>query len=377
MSEKKINKKNKFIEVISISYFGSLGNSPKEDYIALAPNVMDNAGYDTEIISNNHNTWFNEENAPEKNNLNPAINQKEFKSSIRFINYMRKQKNAVIYANARVFLSMICCFFGKYTVFMNHSCFLPKKWWQRQVLKFFMKRFDAIKVDSIVEKEEYIKLGINPNKIFIIPLVIDHEFFSQEPSAERKEQLRKKYGIQESDIIVLFAGNIRSQKKSDTVLKAVKELQSEFNNLKLLQIGKDFLKTEGQKSIQEMASELGITDKVIQTGRIPFEELRDLFHLANVAVQSSTHEGQCLVAFEFASAKLPVCLSDINSFKVIFADSTLFHEPEDPKKLASNIKEYINDKDLVEKHTKINWDIVKKDYDFEVIQKKMEDLLAR
>ena len=98
--------------------------------------------------------------------------------------------------------------------------------------------------------------------------------------------------------------------------------------------------------------------------------------LAEIGIIPSYHEGQCLVAYEFAAAGLPLCVSNIGSFTSVFGNSALFSKPNDYKTLASNILKYLNDKDLVKKHTSTNKKIVKERCDYDTIKARLKELLV-
>jgi len=257
---------------------------------------------------------------------------------------------------------------------MSHQSQNPPIWWQKLLFRFFIKRFDAIKVSNPYEKEQLIKLGVNPNKIHYIPITIDHKFFSKKPTQTQLDKLRKKYKIKKTDKLILFVATARSQKKVYTMLKAINLLLKKQKNIKFVFIGKDSLFEEKLPSIKDFSTKIGIKNNVILTGRISNEELRDFMHLADVGITNSSREGQCISVYEKAAANLPLCLSNIGSFTSVFTKSALFNHPDDYKTLAKNIDKYLNNKELVKKHTKINYQLVKERCDYNKIKKQLKTL---
>jgi len=362
-----------FIEVVPIDYSGTLGILKKEDYLATPANVASDIGYDPIIISTAQLTTgiF----LPKSGRVtNPDVEIKRITGWIPYIRFLYKNKDAVIFANDRVAKSLLCCYFGKYNIFMSHQSRLPPKWWQRQVFKFFVKKFDAIKVSNPSEKEELIGLGVDPEKIHYIPLTIEHEFYSKKSSSKSRLEARKKYGIKDDDKVLLFLANVRRFKRVDTVLKSLSILIRHDKKIKLIIVGNDFLKSEGHKSIKEMSEELDITDNVILAGWLSPKDTRAVMNISDMCVNSSIHEGQCLVVYEAAVADLPLCVSNIGSFTSVFTKSALFHDPEDAEKLAKNIAYYIKNPRVAKKHAEINKKIVIGRCDYRTVESQLAKL---
>lgn len=347
----------KFIETVPIKYAGSLGFIGTQDYFAIAPNIMSEIGYKSIIISNEDFQVYSIKE--HKSNLKPSVEILNRTSMFKYLKYIIKNKNAVWFCNDRTLRSFIPGLFVKKAVFMSHQSSLPNKWWKIQVFKFFVKRFSAIKVSNPYEKDELIKIGVNKDKIHYIPLVIDQDFFSKTISSTKKTSLRKKYGIKNDEKVLLFLGFIRKFKNPYSVLNAVKILKQKGLKFKLLIVGVDGLLEENGPTMREFAKKLDILDCIIFTGPRKSEQIREIFQIVDVGINSSYHEGQCIVVYEMASAKIPLCLSAIGSFTSVFKDSALFHESEDYETLAKNIETYLSNSSLSKKHVAKNVEIVK------------------
>ena len=330
----------KYIQIIPIEFNGSLGLLPKEDYMLVPIEVMSEKRYECVAVSVPaiSKGIFIKEN---HDKLNAKFKIITFNSWLSYLKFLYNQKNATIFANDRVAKSFVSCFFGRYTIFMSHQSRLPLKWWQREIFKFFVKRFDAIKVSNPFEKKELVKIGVKPEKIHYIPLSIDHDFFGKKISEKIKEETRAKYKIRDDEVVFLFLANIRKFKRVDTALRAMHELKKKGIKYKFIVAGKDMLFQEKEKSVEQMSNELGIKDNIIITGWVSPEEVRNIMHISDICINSSIHEGQCIVVYEAAAAGLPLCVSNIGSFTSVFTDSALFHDPNDYKKLAKNILFYI------------------------------------
>lgn len=359
----------KFIEIVPNS--GSL-NTPilkSEDYILLPISAMEKK-YDAEIVSLQN---------PPKKGVSSTFKGKKIvycPGFIKYIKYLSSNKDSIIFANARVPLSFISCFFGKRRVFMSHQSNLPDKWWKRAILKFFVRKFDAIRVVNNFEKNELVGLGINKDKIFVVPHAIDYKFFSEKISEQEKAVTRAKYGISKSEKCVLFLANLRKFKNPETMLRSLKHLADKGEKVKLIFVGNDKLQLENTESFSEMTRRMDMEKVVVETGPLLPEDIVKIMHICSVGVNTSFHEGQCLVVYEMASAGLPLCLSNIGSFTSVFEKTALFHRPDDYKTLAKNIKKYMDDGKLMQKHVSLNKELVKSSCDFEKVKKELTKVLV-
>ncbi len=383
-------KKTRFIEIVPIDFKGSLGINPKEDYFLIPAQVAIALGYESTIISTNTlslgkgnkiSTGKCVGNEPitvvGSGQRTERVTLISLDRWIPYLRFLFKNNDAIIFANDRVAKSFMACFFGKYTIFMSHQSRLPPIWWQRLVFSFFIKRFDAIKVSNPFEKDELVKMGVKPERVHYIPLSIDHEFFEERPSVKMRMDAKKSLGIKKTDKVALFLAGIRHFKRVETVLKSVRLLMQQGRPIKLIVAGKDFLAMEGEKTVAEWIKELGIEGQVITTGNVSPEQVRTLMNISDVCINSSIHEGQCLVVYEAAAAGLPLCVSSIGSFTSVFTDSALFHEPENPETLAKNILYYLEHPALAKKHVAINKKIVKERCDYAVVKRKLAGLFSK
>ena len=129
-------KKTKFIEVVP--YFaGSYNLRKKADYMAIAPAEMAERGYECEYIVLKPKDFSLEEDKI-RASIPESVKFKIFDSFWKYFFYMRKQKDAIIFAHARIFSSFICFLFGKRQIFMSHQSTLPKKFLARRVFQFFI-----------------------------------------------------------------------------------------------------------------------------------------------------------------------------------------------------------------------------------------------
>jgi glycosyltransferase involved in cell wall biosynthesis len=333
-----------------------------QNYHAISPNIMNNAGYKTDVVIHSTDGIYTNKQL----GLNNDISVK-YISGLRYILYLIKNRNNIIFSNSRVPQSLIAGIFGgKRTVFMSHTEVLPAGY-RKYILKFFLKFFRKIRVATPYGKQKLIELGINPTRIFIVPHVIDVDLFFKKTN---KNLTYKKYKLNKNNINLITISNMRKIKYPHVLLNAIKILSKKYPNIQLIIVGRDLLHEQGLKSVKEQAKELGISDKIIMLGHIKHSNIPPLLQICDIMVFSSKAEGQCQIAYEGIAAGNALCVSRIGSFTSVFPNSALFHNYTDSKQLAKNIEKYLSKTKLAKKHVTENRTILK-NYMYGVVSKKL------
>lgn len=148
---------------------------------------------------------------------------------------------------------------------------------------------------------------IDNAKIKVLHNCIDTKIFKPINNENVKIKFKNKFGIQEKDKVIIFAGRLSREKGIDVLLRAAKLVK--YPNIKLLIIGsyihKADVKDEYQKELYDLAKCLG--NKVIFTGYIEHSELSIIYNLADVAVFPSVwDEPAGLTMIEAMACGVPV-----------------------------------------------------------------------
>ncbi len=125
------------------------------------------------------------------------------------------------------------------------------------------------------------------NKFVVLRNCIDTKKFSKQLSDDEKKIMKKKYGILSNDKVLLFTGRIIPEKGVKELIESLKYVK--YKNYKLLILGSALneleIKTEYQKEIEKNVKE--ISDRVIFTGFIKYDEINKFYALADIAVLPS------------------------------------------------------------------------------------------
>lgn len=113
--------------------------------------------------------------------------------------------------------------------------------------------------------------------------------------------LRSEWGWQD-DKIIISAGRLAEEKNWTTLLQAFALAQKNQPNLRLVLVG-DGPQAE---TLRQLAGELGIAERVLFTGKVPFEQVSAYLKAADLFAFASVTETQGLVTLEAMAAGLPV-----------------------------------------------------------------------
>ena len=178
----------------------------------------------------------------------------------------------------------------------------------QRVTKFLcVSQFVANQITS--EKSAIGKIDFR--KTEVLYNCVDTELFRPiNKNDKRLQKLKDRYGIRETDYILVFAGRLSEEKGADIVLKAMMELPT---NVRLLIVGSLIYNSNASSPYQEklhsLAEELG--NRVIFTGYVDQNRLPYVYNLADVAVLPSIwDEPAGLTNLEAMACGLPVITTD-------------------------------------------------------------------
>jgi glycosyltransferase involved in cell wall biosynthesis len=175
--------------------------------------------------------------------------------------------------------------------------------------KNFLENANAILALTDYERSQLIQLGIQEDKIVVIPNAINPEDFCSSPP---NGYFRSLFKLKNEDI-VLFVGRLHIAKGLDTLVKAFSLLKGR-ENLKLVLAGPD----DGMlESLQRLVASLQLKEKVLFTGYLNRKQVLAALNDATVVVYPSMREGFGLVVIEAGMAGKPVIVSNHPSMSYV------------------------------------------------------------
>ena len=180
------------------------------------------------------------------------------------------------------------------------------------------------------------KYGMPIEKIEIIPLGADDELFRFD--AVTRRLTRKRLGIDDGDIVIIYTGKIIPFKRLPLLIEAVSILAGKNPEIKVLLVG------DGERAhideLRRLIRDRRLEDRFIWHEAVPNEELPRLYSAADVAVWPY---GASISQREAMACSLPLILSDASMVTALVSNNNgfLFKE-EDADDLAYQIKKLLN-----------------------------------
>jgi glycosyltransferase involved in cell wall biosynthesis len=168
-------------------------------------------------------------------------------------------------------------------------------------LKDFMQKCQHIIIPSESMKDFLVREYGLEERYTVVPTGTNLEPFL---NADGKT-LRQEKGWQDETILI-SVGRLAAEKNWETLLQAFAKVYPEHPDVRLVLIGDG----PARESLQTLAAELGIAERVTFTGSLPFEQVPAYLKAADVFSFASVTETQGLVTIEAMAAGLPVVSVD-------------------------------------------------------------------
>ena len=214
-----------------------------------------------------------------------------------------------------------------------------------------------------VEKEQYLKMGVDENKIEIVPLGINLEEYENLP---QKGSFRSRFNIAEDDKLILFVGRIHEIKGLDLLVDAFNDLIDHNGevSIKLAIVGPD----DGYLSkLEEKINEYSLKENVIITGPLYKEEKQEALVDCDLFVMPSKYESFTTSGLEAMACGKPLVLTKNNHIHDWVDGNVGIACGDDKDSLRKAIETVLFDDDLSTVYgekgkelikTKYNWDII-------------------
>jgi glycosyltransferase involved in cell wall biosynthesis len=154
-----------------------------------------------------------------------------------------------------------------------------------------------------------------------------------------QQEIRDKWEIAESDLVILFLGSVKEIKGPDLLLNAFMSLGDGFirtNRLRLLFAGGGAM----QADLAKQAAQSTIADRICFYGTVPHESVCELYKMANIFCIPSLMEARPLALAEALYNGLPTIGSDIPTISNIIKDgeSGLLFENRNSRDLSAKLR---------------------------------------
>lgn len=198
-----------------------------------------------------------------------------------------------------------------------------------------MRRANKVVAVSDEIAFEMMSKGISSQKITIIDNGVDLERFSM----SRNDKLRNSFGFNGTSKVIGTIASLTPEKGHIYLIEAVRKVVDVFPECRFLIVG-DGIERE---SLEKRTSELGLTEKIVFTGRR--KDIPEILSLLDVFVLPSLKEGLPVALLEAMAAGLPVIATKVGAIpKVIVNNETgILVEPRSSDSLSTAILGLLHD----------------------------------
>ena len=221
-----------------------------------------------------------------------------------------------------------------------------------------------------VEKEQYLKMGVDENKIEIVPLGINLEEYENLP---QKGSFRSRFNIAEDDKLILFVGRIHEIKGLDLLVDAFNDLIDHNGevSIKLAIVGPD----DGYLSkLEEKINEYSLKENVIITGPLYKEEKQEALVDCDLFVMPSKYESFTTSGLEAMACGKPLVLTKNNHIHDWVDGNVGIACDDDKDSLRKAIETVLFDDDLSAVYGEKGKELIKTKYNWDIINTQILDI---
>lgn len=223
------------------------------------------------------------------------------------------------------------------------------------------------------EKEQYLKMGIDGDKIEIVPLGINLEEYENLPSYGR---FRSKFNIAADEKLILFIGRIHEIKGLDLLIDAFNDLINDEDNysIKLAIVGPD----DGYLSnLEEKINEYSLEENVIITGPLYKEEKQEALVDCDLFVMPSKYESFTTSGLEAMACSKPLVLTKNNHIHD-WVDGNVGLSCDDNKdSLREAIEKVLFNQDLSQTFGENGKELIKNKYNWDIINTQILEIYQK
>ena len=284
--------------------------------------------------------------------------------SLRAVNKIKKWNLDVIHTHTEFGIGTFARVIGKqldipvihtyHTMYEDYVHYVTRGYFEgasKKIVEYLTKFYCDTTIEELIVptkktydlfKEKY-KYDRN---VHIIPTGIEIErFYNEKINKEKIKILKEKLKLTNDDIVILFLGRIAKEKDVEFLIKNHEKLLKNNKNCKLLIVGDG----PDLEIYKELSKKININEKVIFTGKVPWDEVPLYYGISDIFVTASHTETQGLTVIEAMAASKPVVALDDDAFRNVVIDGLTGYLFKNKKDYLNVMFKLIQDKKLREK----------------------------
>lgn len=226
---------------------------------------------------------------------------------------------------------------------------------KKLVYKFVIKKSDIIHCVSEFMREKIISNCKNPEKVELVFPYVDLEVFKPQ---EKDIEILNLYKLTKKNLIIISNRTLEPLYNVECLIETLPQIINDYPNIRYLILGDG----PSKKSLEQMATSLGVKNYVYFIGFIPHQELAQYLNVADIYVSTSLSDGASVSLLEAMACGKPVVVTDIpgNREWVEEGKNGFLFPMKNSNKLAGKLKLLVDNKKLRDEIKPTNCNLIKK-----------------
>ena len=228
-----------------------------------------------------------------------------------------------------------------------------------------------------VEKEQYMKMGVEEERIEIVPLGINLEEYENLPEHGK---FRSRFNVCDDDKLILFVGRLHEIKGLDLLIDSFNDLikdegnDNKCNSIKLAIVGPD----DGYLSqLEENVKEYSLEENVIVTGPLYKEEKQQALVDCDLFVMPSKYESFTTSGLEAMACGKPLVLTKNNHIHDWVDGNVGIACDDNRDSLRKALEKMLFDEELAKAYGENGKRLIAEKYNWDIINKQILDIYNR
>ena len=187
------------------------------------------------------------------------------------------------------------------------------------------------------------KLQVDPNKIVVAPLGVDHDNYRPNLNVDRLRDVRNRYGLPGD--FVLYLGTVEPRKNISRLIEAFEQIKEPISLVIVGRLGWKYADVLEQIERSPKRRFIKLLGYVTESDK-PY-----IMKLAKVFAWPSLYEGFGLPVLEAMAVGTPVLTSNVSSLPEVAGDSALLVDPYSVGDIAKGLSLLLTDSNLREHYS--------------------------
>ena len=222
-------------------------------------------------------------------------------------------------------------------------------WW-RKAFGYFLNWIEGkayrhsqhvVAVTPRIKEVLVAEYGIETDKIAVIPNGANTDLFKPMDTNQARRQLN----LSGVDYFVTFVGHLAAWHGIEHLIKSIPYVIREDPKTKFLIVGDGVIK----KELVELAEQIGVSDRMIFTGMVPYDKVPLYINASDVCVAPMEKDilGSPLKLYEYMSCEKPVIATRTSGFEILEGNNAgLLVNPENLQEFAEAIIKLLQNPEL-------------------------------